>query len=261
VVKSTRDRRTYDQECGLAYALDVVGERWTLLIIRELLLRPRRYHELLQALPGIGTNLLADRLVFLTEAGLIEPLEPGRRTGGYALTDFGRTLHEPILGLARFGLVVGAGQRHDPSAAVRPAWAALAVEAMIDSSRAADVDEVYQFDVDGEVFHVTVEGGRASTHPGPAENPTLVATTDARTFFDLGMRRLDPIEAVVSGAVAVTGAPAAVPRCLRLIGLGGPEQPAPAPAANTVTARRKATNAPKAATAVKAARSKVAPRR
>jgi len=249
VVKQARERRTYDQECGLAYALDVVGERWTLLIIRELLLRPRRYHELLSALPGIGTNLLADRLAFLTEAGLIEPIEPGRRTGGYALTELGRSLHESILGLARFGLIVGANQPHRPSMAVRPAWAALAIEAMIDSSRASDIDEVYQFDVDGEVFHVSVVGGHASTHAGPAENPTLVAITDARTFFDLGMRRVDPIEAVVSGAVRVTGSPAAVPRCLRLIGLGGSDHAGPGSArgtaatpggagAGTVTTRR-----------------------
>ncbi|MGW5666932.1 winged helix-turn-helix transcriptional regulator [Micromonospora sp. NPDC003776] len=227
-MKTSRERRTYDQECGLAYALDVVGERWTLLIIRELLLRPRRYNELLDALPGIGTNLLADRLAFLTAAGLIEPLEPGRRTAGYALTELGRSLHEPILGLARFGLMIGGNQPHQGGEAVRATWAALAIEAMIDSDRASQVDEVYQFEVDGEVFHVAVVDGCASTHPGPAEAPALVARTDARTFFDLGMRRLDPIEAVVGGAVQITGSPAAVPRCLRLIGLG-PQQPTLAP--------------------------------
>lgn len=239
-MRPSKERRTYDQECGLAYALDVVGERWTLLIIRELLLRPRRYNELLEALPGIGTNLLADRLAFLTTVGLIEPLEPGRRTGGYALTELGRRLHEPILGLARFGLTIGSNQSNHASAAVRPAWATLAIEAMIDSSRASNVDEVYQFEVDGEVFHVAVAGGRASTHPGPAQRPTLVVKTDARTFFDLGMRRLDPIEALVGGAVQITGPPAAVPRCLRLIGLG-PQQPtSPAPASAKPATRAKA---------------------
>jgi DNA-binding HxlR family transcriptional regulator len=222
-MKITRERRTYDQECGLAYALDVVGERWTLLIIRELLLRPRRYHELLEALPGIGTNLLADRLSFLTEAGLIESLEPGRRTAGYALTELGRSLHEPILGLARFGLKIGAGQPRRSEALTRPSWAALAIEAMVDDERAPRHDETYQFDVDGEVFNISVVDGHARTRPGPAESPTLVIQTDAPTFFELGMQRLDPIEALVGGAVKVTGTAAAVPRCLRLIGLGGQE--------------------------------------
>lgn len=219
-MKTARDRRTYDQECGLAYALDVVGERWTLLIIRELLVQPRRYHELLEALPGIGTNLLADRLSFLTEAGLIEPLEPGRRTAGYALTELGAQLRDPILGLARLGLKLGAGQPRRPDALARASWAALAIQAMADDRRASRVNETYQFDIDGEVFHIQVAGGHASTRPGPADKPTLIVETDAPTFFELGMQRMDPIEALVSGAVKVTGTAAAVPRCLRLIGLG-----------------------------------------
>ena len=214
-------RRTYDQECGLAYALDVVGERWTLLIIRELLLRPRRYHELAEALPGIGTNLLADRLALLTEVGLIEPIVQGRRTGGYTLTELGRTLHEPILGLARFGLAVGANQPARSDAAVRPAWAALAIEAMVDDRRAPGVDQAYQFDVGGEVFYIAVADGHARVHIGAAQDPALVISTDARTFFGLGLGHIDPIEALVGGAVHMTGAPAAVSQCLQLIGLGG----------------------------------------
>jgi DNA-binding HxlR family transcriptional regulator len=216
-----KGRRTYDQECGLAYALDLVGERWTLLIIRELLLRPRRYNELAEALPGIGTNLLADRLAFLVDVGLIEPIVPGRRTGGYALTELGRALHEPILGLARFGLAVGANQPLRADAVVRPTWAALAIEAMVDDERAPDVDETYEFHVDGEMFHIAVVNSQAHVHVGAAEDPALVITTDARTFFTLGLHHVDPIEALVGGAVHVTGIPAAVPRCLRLIGLGG----------------------------------------
>jgi DNA-binding HxlR family transcriptional regulator len=219
---ATRKRRTYDQECGLAHALDIVGERWTLLIVRQLLARPRRYHELLEALPGIGTNLLADRLSFLADAGLIEPIQPGRRTAGYALTPLGHTLREPILGLARFGLRVAAGRPRNPDAVARPDWAALAIEAMIDPARATDRDEIYQFDIDGERFHVEVRDARPTVRPGAANLPTVVVRTDAETFFELGMRRLDPIESLVSGAVQVDGAAAAVPRCLRLLGLAVP---------------------------------------
>jgi DNA-binding HxlR family transcriptional regulator/putative sterol carrier protein len=218
-MKTVRERRTYDQECGLAFALDVVGERWTLLVIRELLLRPRRYKELLDALPGIGTNLLADRLNSLTEAGLVEAIEPGRRTSGYALTELGESLRESILGLARFGLAVAAAQPKAAGSVRRASWAVLAIEAMISDERASTVDETYQFEVDDEIFHVTVRGGHAQTVPGPAERPTLTVATDAGTFFELGLRRLDPMEAVVGGAVRVTGSASAMPRCLRLIGL------------------------------------------
>jgi DNA-binding HxlR family transcriptional regulator len=219
VKTTTKDRRTYDQQCGLAYALDVVGERWTLLIIRELLLRPRRYGELLDALPGIGTNLLADRLAFLTDAGLIRPLDPARRTAGYECTELGYRLHEPILGLARFGLVVMA-ESPEQASTIRASWSVLAIEAMVDESRASGVDEVYEFTVDTEVFHVRVEKGRVHTVPGAAADATLRIGTDAATFFKLGARRLDPIEAILDGAVTVEGPSAAVPRCLRLLGLG-----------------------------------------
>ncbi|HKS99408.1 MAG TPA: winged helix-turn-helix transcriptional regulator [Rugosimonospora sp.] len=230
-------RRTYDQECGLAHGLDVVGERWTLLIIRELLHGPCRYHELLEALPGIGTNLLADRLAHLTEAGLIEPTEPGRRTAGYALTDLGRMLREPVVGLARFGLRVAAGQPRTEGAVTRAQWAALAIEAMVDQERVPPVDEVYQFDVDGERFHVEVAAGRAAVRLGDAPEPVATIMTEADTFFELGMRRLDPIEAVISGAVRVSGTPAAVPRCLWLIGLGSDPAAAPRFGRGAVAAR------------------------
>ncbi|MEU4481917.1 helix-turn-helix domain-containing protein [Micromonospora sp. NPDC023966] len=216
-----KDRRTYDQQCGLAYALDVLGERWTLLIVRELLIRPRRYGELLDALQGIGTNLLADRLGFLVEAGLVRPLDPHRRTAGYALTELGERMREPVLSLARFGLTYAAHQPPPAASVTRPAWAILATDAMLDDARAPGIDEVYGFDVDGEQFHVVVEGGRAVLHPTAAPEPTLHVKTDAKTFFQLGVRRLDPLEAVLAGSVQVSGPPAAMSRCLRLLGLAG----------------------------------------
>ncbi|GAA1798622.1 winged helix-turn-helix transcriptional regulator [Luedemannella flava] len=219
-MKEQRERRTYGQQCGLAYALDIVGERWTLLIVRELLNGPRRYGELVDALPGIGTNLLADRLAFMTEAGIIRPLDERRRTAGYELAEQGERLRESVLALARFGLGVMA-DRPDASRATitRASWAALAIEAMVDPARAR-ADETYEFDVDGEVFHVTAHAGSVVTRPGPAAGHTLRIGTDARTFFDLGSRVLDPIEAILSGAVTASGPPAAVPRCLFLLGLG-----------------------------------------
>src|SRR5215217_141964 len=89
-----KDRRTYDQQCGLAAALDVLGERWTLLIIRELLIRPRRYRDLLADLPGIGTNLLAERLKFLVDEGLVRQrgLGGGSKRQAYEITETGQQL-------------------------------------------------------------------------------------------------------------------------------------------------------------------------
>lgn len=220
-MKEQRDRRTYDQQCGLAFALDVVGERWTLLIIRELLVRPRRYRDLLEALPGIGSNLLADRLVYLTEMDIVRSLDPDRRTAGYTLTELGERLRDTVLVLARFGLTMLSEHPGTMQGSMtRPTWAALAIEALVDSSRAT-ADESYEFDIEGEVFHVAVTDGVARTVPSPDPDATLHIATDAKTFFDLGSGTIQPVEALVSGAVSVTGPPAALPRCLYLIGLGG----------------------------------------
>src|SRR3954471_8710631 len=95
-------RRSYEQYCGLAKALDVVGERWTLLVVRNLLLGPLRYSELLRGLPGITTNLLAKRLREMEALGLVERI---RVIGAdaYRLTDLGADLEPAIHALGRWG--------------------------------------------------------------------------------------------------------------------------------------------------------------
>lgn len=101
----TGERRTYNEYCGLAKALDVVGERWTLLVVRNLLLGPLRYSELLRGLPGITTNLLAKRLQTMEEAGIIERVRTSD-TGGshaYRLTSLGQGLEPALHALARWG--------------------------------------------------------------------------------------------------------------------------------------------------------------
>ena len=97
------ERRSYNQYCGLAKALDLVGERWTLLIVRNLLLGSRRYSELLRGLPGITTNLLAKRLQDMEAAGLIE--RTGGKEGGqsYRLTTQGAALEPAVHALSRWG--------------------------------------------------------------------------------------------------------------------------------------------------------------
>ncbi|MBV9445847.1 MAG: transcriptional regulator [Streptosporangiaceae bacterium] len=213
------ERRSYGQYCGLAGALDVIGERWTLLIIRELLIGPCRYNELLANLPGIGTNLLAARLKYLAKDGLIEVVPPDQNSKikRYRLTDEGEALREPVLGMARWGL--GRLDAPEVEEAVRPRWAMLAVEAMIDERRAADLDESYEFDIDGEVFHVEARYGKVKVIPGPANQPVLTAQTDARTFVDIGAGRMDPLEATLTKRLVMEGDIEAILRCCRLLGL------------------------------------------
>ena len=99
-------RRSYNQFCATAKTLDVVGERWTLLIIRELITGPKRYKDLLASLPGIGNSLLAARLKHLESAALVRRAElpPPAGSTVYELTESGRDLEPAIMAIARWGL-------------------------------------------------------------------------------------------------------------------------------------------------------------
>lgn len=98
-------QRTYNQYCPIAHALDLIGERWSLLIVRDLLLGPKRFSDLRAALPGIGTNILTDRLKGLEEAGVITKrvLPPPAASTVYELTAYGQQLDGPVQALAQWG--------------------------------------------------------------------------------------------------------------------------------------------------------------
>ncbi|WP_433334795.1 winged helix-turn-helix transcriptional regulator [Spirillospora sp. CA-294931] len=211
-------RRNYGQYCGLAAGLDLIGERWTLLIVRELLSGPCRYNELLANLPGIGTNLLADRLKFLGQCGIIrQRCRESSKLRDYELTEQGEGLREAVLALARWGL--GMLDQPAPGDIVRPRWAALAIEAILDPSRAGP-DEQYEFRIDDEVFHVSVLGGQVTVgHGRAAIGHTLTLTTDSVTFVKIGAGSLNPLEATLTNRLVIDGDEEAVVRCSRMLGL------------------------------------------
>jgi DNA-binding HxlR family transcriptional regulator/putative sterol carrier protein len=215
-------KRHYGQFCGLAAGLDIVGERWTLLIIRELLLAPARFSEIADNLPGIGPNLLSDRLRSLSERGLIEaaPVPGDGRGKQYRLTDLGEQLREPLLELARWGMSFLSEK--DVGGISRGAWGFLAVQAMMHGQEVPDVDESYEFRVDEDIFHIRLSGGRATAVRGPATDPAIVVHTDATTFVKIGAEMLSPFDALVSGALRIDGDSAAAQRCTRLLGLSTP---------------------------------------
>src|SRR5262249_21409134 len=125
------DARRYEEFCAVATALDVVGERWTLLVIRELLTGPKRYSDLREGLPGIASNLLATRLRTLEQRGLVarRRLPPPAASTIYELTDVGRRLEPVLLDLARWG----SSWMTTPTAdeVVRASWFALAVKSLV----------------------------------------------------------------------------------------------------------------------------------
>jgi DNA-binding HxlR family transcriptional regulator len=154
-------RRSYNQECPIANGLDVLGERWTLLIVRELVGGPSRYSDLRARLPGIATNLLAQRLDELERAGVIERSElppPIARTL-YALSDDGWRFVLPILGaVARFGLKNMRFGREESRSPLNGFLVGVLLG--FDSARAVGVEANYRVQIDGRNFDFTVTEGR-----------------------------------------------------------------------------------------------------
>lgn len=199
-------RRTYSQYCATARALDLLGERWTLLLVRELLTGPKRFGDLLASLPGMGTGLLAARLKHLQQEGLLRQvtLPAPARTPAYALTEAGADLEPVVMALARWGAtwaMAGRGQGET----FRPGWAVLGMQATFDAEAAAGVRAVYEFRVDDEVFHARVEGGAIQSAQGPAQRPDVVVETTAEAFIELAEGRLSLAEAARAGVASVSG--------------------------------------------------------
>jgi DNA-binding HxlR family transcriptional regulator/putative sterol carrier protein len=198
-------RRSYEQWCAVARALDVVGERWTLLIIRDLLIGPKRYSDLLAGLPGIGTNLLAERLRDLERRGLIErtTLPAPANASVYGLTEKGRGLESVVLALGRWGFeFLG---RPKPTDAMLPDPFFVSLRASFRPERAKGLRERYAFRVEGRVFEVVIDDATIAVREGGASDPDAFFTTDAKTLFALRRREVTPREAVASGAVKVDG--------------------------------------------------------
>ena len=184
--------RNYRQFCALARALDVVGERWTLLIVRELMLGPRRYGDLLDALPGIGTNLLADRLESMRTANICV------RTGRlYDLTERGRDLESAVLALARWAM----SSMAEPIAGerMRPDWYAVAMLAAHNPPAGRERSEAYEFHVDGCVFHLSVGEGSPRARRGPAARPAFRMTADLVDFLAITSRSVPLARADING--------------------------------------------------------------
>jgi DNA-binding HxlR family transcriptional regulator/putative sterol carrier protein len=211
-------KRTYDQYCALARALDVVGERWTLLVVRELILGPRRYTDLLDALPGIGTNLLAARLRELERQGVIERRRLPAPAGSavYDLTARGRQLEPAVIALTRWGS--GRLGRPRRGEHFQPAWLVIAMQAAFQPRAAAGVNETYEFRIDDEVLHVRVEDGSVEARQGPAHEPEVTFISDSRTMRGVMSGGLTLVDAVAQGRAEIDGDPSALTRCAEVFG-------------------------------------------
>jgi DNA-binding HxlR family transcriptional regulator/putative sterol carrier protein len=195
----------YHQYCGLARALDVVGDRWTLLIVRELMPGPRRFTDLIDGLPGISRNLLTERLRTLERDGIIarQELPPPAARQVYELTDDGRDLADATVPLVAWG----AGRLGDrkPTESFRARWAALAMATFANREAAKGVSETYQYLVGRSAFHSIVDDGSIQLHDGRAQDPAVTWTTDEETWMDIASGKITASSAAAAGALTVAG--------------------------------------------------------
>ena len=209
--------RTYGDGCGIAHALDLVGERWALLVVRELLLGPKRFTDLRAGLPLIGPDVLSQRLRELEESGVVQrdKLPPPAASQVYALTERGRALEPVVLELGRWGSVAPFPPSDD--AVIGSDAFVVALKTLFDAGAADGVDATYELRLDGDVFNARVHDGTFAVERGSARDPD--ATIGARPGVLAAVlwhgRALD-------GEVAVDGRRAAVNRFLRLFPLPTP---------------------------------------
>jgi DNA-binding HxlR family transcriptional regulator len=206
------DRRTYGDPCGVARALDAIGERWALLVVRELLLGPKRFSALHRGLGGVSQNVLAQRLRELEAAGVVRRRRLGPPAGAWAyeLTERGSELEPVLMALGRWG-------RSEPMTAT----AELSVDALVlalkttfDPVAAGELEASLDLHVDDDRLEVAVAAGRLSVTRANAEDADATLRTDVPTLRELAFRKRRLDDAAAAGAVAVEGDRAAAQRLL-----------------------------------------------
>jgi DNA-binding HxlR family transcriptional regulator len=222
--------RSYQDACGMAHALDLVGERWAMHVVRELMLGPKRYTDLKADLPGISTNLLRDRLVELERTGLVRRrrLPAPAASWVYELTPYGADLEPVITVLGRWG---ARSPGHRPDLPLSVTSFVLSLRTNVDASRAAGLTACVGLLVDDVELTAQVVDGVFSVQPGSPPSPDAVLAGGPEVLAGVvyGARELG--EAVRSGEVSLVGDEQVARRFLSLFVL--PEKVALPPVAET----------------------------
>jgi DNA-binding HxlR family transcriptional regulator len=215
--------RTYGDGCAIAHGLDLVGERWALLVVRELLLGPKRYTDLRRGLPNASPNVLSERLRELEEAGIVRrrKLPPPAGSRVYELTGWGRELEEIVISLGRWAA-------RSPS---RPSDAPIGVDSIIlalrsrfDSGAAHGLRAGYELRLGEDRFRIGVADGEIEVARGGADQADATIDTDPGTLATVLWEGRPLADAQRSGEMTIDGDKAAVERFVRLF-------PMPEPAA------------------------------
>lgn len=197
-------RRKYDQGCAVAHALDLVGERWALLVVRDLLLGPKRFTDLLAGLPGASPDVLTQRLRELTEAGVLQRrrLSPPAASWVYELTPWGADLAPVVVGLAQWA---SRSPEMPYDAPLGTDSVMLSLNALFDRTAAADLRATIALRLGDEPFHVRIADGELAVTRGEVADPDVTLETEQATLLSL-LRTDRPLdEALAGGNLRLTG--------------------------------------------------------
>ena len=173
--RKSEEKRRYEDACGLAHALDLLGERWAMLVLRELAYGPRRFSELKGDLPGISANVLTQRLTELESRGLVRKvrLPPPASVQVYEATEWGL---EAIPVIASLGRWAARSPLHDPTLQMSHVSVVMSLQTLLSSERAGDLDARVGFRFGEASYVVRIHDGRLDVHRGEVENCPVVFT-------------------------------------------------------------------------------------
>jgi DNA-binding HxlR family transcriptional regulator len=209
-------KRPHRDGCGIAHAADLLGERWALVIIRELLLGPKRFTDLRAGVPDISPNVLSQRLHELEGSGLVRRRKLPPPTGArvYELTPWGAELEPAVLALGRWASRSPALPR-DGQMGIDSM--VLAIKSSFDPGAAGDLAATYGLVLDEHPFRIEIANGRLSVRRGEADEPDALIRSDPNTIAAIVLRGRSLTAATRAGKVEIEGSRRAVNRLLRAI--------------------------------------------
>jgi DNA-binding HxlR family transcriptional regulator len=211
--------RTYGQYCGLARALELVGERWALLVVRDLLRGPKRFSDLRRGLPRIPTNILAARLRDLEHAAIVRRRVLPRPAAAvvYELTGYGEDLKPVLLSLGAWGARSLGEPR--PNETLTAESLVLALHATFQPDAAQDLQASYELHVGPVILHARIDGGRLEAAEGPLPEADLVLDAGP-ALKGLMAGDVDPEDALQSGLIRISGRQDLLGRFVKIFRIG-----------------------------------------
>ena len=208
--------RTQLDGCGIAHASDLLGQRWALLVVRELLLGPKRFTDLRTGIPDISPNVLGQRLRELEESGIVtrRKLAPPAAVQVYELTEWGRELEPAVLALGRWASGSSSFLRN---AEMGPDSLVLALKSTFDPSKAAGLAATYELRLGEIPFRIEVSEGNFEAARGETENPDATIRSDSEAMTGVVFRGKPLPKAVDAGDIAIGGSRNAVSALFRAL--------------------------------------------